>query len=89
MHTYAPTDVYQQWRQALDKAVVERRMSTQWITYMDWDVKFSDFTVTAEKFHGVSMFVPQDPSKGDYAQFNEDIKFFEWYNATGLNVLYN
>ena len=89
MRTYAPTDVYQQWRQALDKAVVERRMATRWLTYLDWDVKYADFTVTAEKFHGVSMYVPQDPSLGYNAQFNEDIKFFEWFNAAGLNVLYN
>ena len=89
MHTYAPTDVYQQWRQTLDKSVIERRMSTTWATDKHWNLKYSDFTVTAEKFHGVSMFVPQDPSRGDYAQLNDDIKFFEWYNATGLNILYN
>ena len=34
------------------------------------------------------MYVPQDPSKGYYSQFNEDIKFFEWFNAAGLSVLY-
>ena len=89
MRTYAPTDVYQQWRQALDKAVVERRMTTKWLTYLSWDVKYSDFKVTEEKFHGVSMYVPQDPSKGYYSQFNEDIKFFEWYKTAGLSVLYN
>ena len=64
-------------------------MSTTWATDKHWDLKYFDFTVTAEKFHGVSMFVPQDPSRGDYAQLNDDIKFFEWYNATGLNILYN
>ncbi len=89
MHTYAPTDVYQQWRQALDKAIVERRMATKWATEKRWEKKYSDFTVTAEKFHGVSMYVPQDPQRGDYAQLNEDIKFFEWYKATELNILYN
>lgn len=88
MRTYAPTDVYQQWRQALDKAVVERRMTIKWTTYLDWNVKYSDFKVTEEKFHGVSMYVPQDPSLGYNAQFNEDIKFFEWFNAAGLSVLY-
>ena len=89
MHTYAPTDVYQQWRQALDKAVVECRMATRWATEKRWEKKYADFTVTEEKFHGVSMFVPQDPSCGDYAQFNEDIKFFEWYKAAELSVLFN
>ena len=89
MHTYAPADVYQQWRQALDKAVVERRMATRWATEKRWDKKYSDFEVTEEKFHGVSMYVPQDPSKGNNAQFNEDIKFFEWYKATELSILCN
>ena len=89
MHTYAPTDVYQQWRQALDKAVVDCRMATRWATEKRWEKKYADFTVTEEKFHGVSMFVPQDPSCGDYAQFNEDIKFFEWYKAAELSVLFN
>ena len=89
MHTYAPADVYQQWRQALDKAVVERSMATRWATEKRWDKKYSDFEVTEEKFHGVSMYVPQDPSKGNNAQFNEDIKFFEWYKATELSILCN
>ena len=89
MHTYAPADVYQQWRQALDKAVVERRMATRWATEKRWDKKYADFQVTEEKFHGVSMYVPQDPSKGNNAQFNEDIKFFEWYKATELSILCN
>ena len=51
--------------------------------------EYADFQVTEEKFHGVSMYVPQDPSKGSNAQFNEDIKSFEWYKATELSILYN
>ena len=82
MRTFAPADVYQQWRQALDRAIVGKRMATQWATDKDWQMKYSDFTVTEEKFHGVSMFVPQDPDKGDYAQYNEDIKQMAWYAAT-------
>ena len=89
MHTYAPADVYLQWRHALDKAVIERRMATRWATQKCWEKKYADFQVTEEKFHGVSMYVPQDPSKGSNAQFNEDIKSFEWYKATELSILYN
>lgn len=37
--------------------------------------------VTEEKMHGVSMFVPQDPSRGNYDQYNKDIKLMVWYNA--------
>ena len=82
MRTFASADVYQQWRQALDRAIVEKRMSTRWITSEPWSRKYADFTVTAEKFHGVSMFIPQDPTKGNYAKYNEDIKFMAWYAAT-------
>ena len=82
MRTFASADVYQQWHQALDRAIVEKRMATQWATDEPWDWKYADFTVTKEKFHGVSMFVPQDPTQGNYAQYNEDIKFMAWYAAT-------
>ena len=44
--------------------------------------RYADFSATEEKMHGVSMFVPQDPTKGNYARFNEDIKKMEWYAAT-------
>lgn len=82
MRTFAPADAYQQWRQALDLAIVKRCMAKKWATDKRWEWKYSDFTVTEEKFHGVSMFVPQDPSRGNYAKYNEDIKQMEWYAAT-------
>lgn len=78
---YAPQDVYQQWKQALDKAVIERRIATSWCVDKNWRMNYSDFTVTEKKMHCVSMFVPQDPAKRNYARYNEDIKQFEWYNA--------
>ena len=37
--------------------------------------------MTEEKFHGVSIFIPQDPMEGNYAKYNEDIKQMEWYNV--------
>ena len=77
---FAPT-AYQQWCQALDKAIVERRMATKWATDKVWRIMYTDFTVTAEKFHGVSMFVPQDPTTGNYARYNEDIKQLSWWKA--------
>lgn len=83
IHTYAPQDVYQQWRQIFDRAVVDRRMATQWMTNKSWSKYYSDFTVTEDKFHGVSMFVSQDPSRGDYRRYNEDIKQMEWYGVVG------
>ena len=83
MRTYAPQDVYQQWRQAFDRAVVDRRIATQWMTSKSWSKYYSDFTVTEDKFHGISMFVSQDPSRGNYAHYNEDIKQMAWYGAVG------
>ena len=78
---HAPQDVYQQWKQALDKAVVERRTATMWDVCTSWTEYYTDFSVTDQKMHCVSMFVPQDPAKGNYARYNEDIKQFEWYKA--------
>jgi len=79
---HAPAEDYQLWRQAYDRAVVDRRMATWWSTNMIWYYLFSDFTVTEETYHGVSMFVPQDPAGGNYALYNEQIKQMEWYRAT-------
>ena len=79
---YAPAEDYQLWRQAYDQAVVDRRMTTLWNVDKIWRYNYSDFTVTEENYHGVSMFVPQDPASGDYAQYNEQIKQMEWYRAT-------
>lgn len=80
---HAPEDVYQQWHQTLKTAVVDSRMATKWDTDKWWLYVYSDFTVTAEKYHGVSMFVPQDPAKGYYVQYNEDIKKLSWYRTVG------
>lgn len=78
---HAPQEVYQQWKQALDKAIVDHRNATRWATDKRWQMKYTDFTVTDEKMHGVTMFVEQDPNKGTYGQWNEDIKQTAWYSA--------
>ena len=82
LRTFAPADVYQQWNQVLNRAVVDLRESAKWATDKPWSMKYADFSASEEKMHGVSMFVPQDPSRGNYARFNEDIKKMEWYAAT-------
>lgn len=74
-------DAYQQWKQSLDQAVVEHRNATIWSTDKPWSMKYSDFTVTDQKMHGVSMFVKQNPAKGNYTKWNEDIKKMAWWNA--------
>lgn len=78
---YAPQDVYQQWKQVLDKAIVDHRNATSWGTDKPWWKKYSDFTVTDAKMHGVSMFVEQNPAKGLYASWNDDIKKTAWWKA--------
>ena len=78
---HAPQDAYQQWKQVLDLAVVEHRNAARWNTDKVWFMKYSDFTVTDAKMHGVSMFVKQNPAKGNYARYNEDIKKMAWWNA--------
>jgi len=78
---HAPQEVYQQWKQALDKAIVDHRNATRWATDKRWQMKYTDFTVTDEKMHGVTMFVEQDPNKGTYGQWNEDIQQTAWYSA--------
>lgn len=77
---HAPQDVYQQWKQTLDEAVIEHRNATIWSTDKPWFKKYNDFTVTDAKMHGVSMFVAQNPTKGNYAKYNEDIRKMDWWN---------
>jgi hypothetical protein len=48
-----------------------------------WGLYFDDFKVTEESYHGVSMFVAQDPAGGHYASYNQDIKKLGWYYAAG------
>ena len=78
---YTAESDYQQWREALDKAVVLKRIGYTWDTEKPWRNFYVDFEMTEERFHGVSMFIPQNPSKGNYAKYNEDIKQMEWYEC--------
>ena len=66
----------------MDKAVILKRIGYTWDTMKVWRNFYDDFEMTEAKFHGVSMFIPQDPDMGKYAKYNEDIKQFEWYKAT-------
>lgn len=82
--SYATPSEYQQWKQALDKAIIEKHIAKSWATVKDWEKFYTDFEVTEEKFHGVSMYVPQNPNDkfGEKnAQFNKDITNMQWFNA--------
>lgn len=91
IRTYATEENYQAWKQVLDRTVIYKKMSTQWLTNRDWRYFYSNFEMTEEKYGGVSMFVPQSPNYTSINQFyrayNEDIKKMPWYYAVGLNDL--
>lgn len=71
--------VCQMWNEALAKAVVVKRIGYKWDTLKKWDKFYTDFVMTEEKFHGVSMFVPQSPTAGNYKRYNSDINQMEWF----------
>ena len=84
IRTHASAADYQQWKQALDKAVVEKVMATQWQTDKLWKDFYSDFNVTEESYHGVSIYVPQDPHLGYNSSYRRDVEKFQWYHVVGL-----
>ena len=77
VRSHASESDYKKWRQVLDRAVIDKRISTSWETNKSWSKFYNDFTVTEEKFHGVSMYVPQ--AGGLYSKYNRDIQKFAWY----------
>jgi hypothetical protein len=81
---YATPEEYQEWKQALDQAVIEKYIAYSWSTVKGWQKYYTDFEVTEENFHGVSMFVPQDQNAehGEYYEkFNKDITQMQWLYA--------
>ena len=81
---YASAEDYTTWKTALDKAVVYKLMATRWVTNVRWGDYYSDFTMSEEKYGGISMFVPQ----WNYmTSINDEIKKLGWYKAAGLQEL--
>ena len=81
-----PSD-YTLWKQALDQAVIYTIFSTQWVyTHpLLWNKYYGEyFTVTKEKFGGVSMFVPNSEKEGTD---NLDIQKLAWYKAAGYDTI--
>ena len=37
---------YSQWKQALDRAVIDKRFAKQWLTCKSWRLFFTDFEMT-------------------------------------------
>ena len=76
---YATDAEYKQWKAALDRVVIDKAFAKSWMVNKSWYTHYSDFEMTEERYHGVSMFVPQDPGFGYYKRYNNDIKMMAWW----------
>ncbi|MBR1389407.1 MAG: hypothetical protein IJ569_07290 [Prevotella sp.] len=89
---YASADNYQIWKQAFDKAVVYKKIATEWMTNKnpwgresDWNKYYGNFfKVTEENFGGVSMYIPRYSL--DYP-LNAYINKMAWYYAAGYSEI--
>lgn len=82
---FASSEAYAAWKQILDETVVYKKMAAKWMTNTAWQINYSDFQMSEERYGGVSMFVPQSSNKNSkYRNYNADIKQTAWYGAAGL-----
>ena len=84
---YAEDDEYDTWKQAFDRAVIYRTpvldLNGMWMS--NGQIDFRSFTITEERFGGMSMFIPQDAYYWYNANYNLQIKLTTWYYDAGLN----
>ena len=76
---YATDEEYKEWKVVFDRVVVDKAFATSWAVNKNWYTHYTDFEMTEERYHGVSMFVPQDPGLGHYGKYNKDIKKMAWW----------
>ena len=81
---HAETSAYQQWHNALEQAIVYKKMSTRWQVM---GTLVFDFEVTEERFGGIGMFVPLARYENTRIKYNEGIKKMAWYHAVGWSEL--
>lgn len=74
----AAPEKFDAWKKAFTNAVIYAEMSKKWHAN---SVNFSDFTVTAEKYGGISMFFPLAKYANASHDYNNDIKKLAWYQA--------
>ena len=74
----AAPEKFDAWKKAFTNAVIYAEMSKKWHAN---SVNFSDFTVTAEKYGGISMFFPLAKNANASHDYNNDIKKLAWYQA--------
>lgn len=93
MLRHASGDVFTQWKKAFDAAVPYKTMTTVWMSsnhvpYLTNSGElFRDFEITAERYGGVSMFVPQKGNRTNFVSQNNNINRMQWYTAAGLDKL--
>jgi hypothetical protein len=74
----AAPEKFDAWKKAFTNAVIYAEMSKKWHAN---SVNFSDFTVTAEKYGGISMFFPLAKYANASHDYNNDIKKLAWYQV--------
>ena len=89
-------EVYTQWKQTFDKVVIYKKMSTVWLSNNHIPYRsiseFRDFTITEERYGGISMYVPQSTVEMttrdmSYQQKqSKTISMMQWYKAAGLDT---
>lgn len=81
----AASDDYEQWTQALQRAVVYERFAATWQTL--GHVNFSDFSATEQKYGGISMYIPRTfYNNYNYSKtFNANYNKVQWYWTVGWN----
>ena len=81
---HANKEEYMEWKRTLDAVLVANKKSTKWETQgtLEWD-----FTITEERFGGISMFIPLERYNNTYFKYNEGIKKMAWYQAVGWSEL--
>ena len=91
MLRFATDNDYATWKQAFDRAVIYKKMATEWMTnrnpYMvpsTWTRYYGDFEMTEQRYGGVSMFIPQWRFRETE---NKTIKQMGWYYAAGYNAI--
>lgn len=75
---YATDAEYKEWKAVLDRVVTDKVFAKSWLVNKRWNTHYTDFEMLEEKYHGVSMFVPQEEF-GFYGRYNKDIKVMSWW----------
>lgn len=78
---YATDEEYQTWKEALDNVIVAKTYAEWWTTDKNWNPYYTDFTMSPERAHGLSMFIRQDPISYYYQRRNPELERFLWYYA--------